>query len=156
MRAMARHDALVVGKRRGPEGLEPGALPTVSGFPVDLGHHRGGQALPLLRRQVLPAGEGSELQGLAGRVLVEPEVFPPPASAVLLRAVEPPAFETGSLQGFQSPSPASSLQEGGTWNRRVVRLCLLACMIAPYRACLIRAASFERVRPTSEPARGKS
>jgi hypothetical protein len=82
----------------GAEDLDAGALPAISGFPVDLRRHRGGELLPLLRRQMLPARERSELQGLAGRILIESKVFSPPASVVLLSAVEPPAFESGPLR----------------------------------------------------------
>jgi hypothetical protein len=46
--------------------------------------------LQLLRREILPAGEGRELQGLAGRVLVGAEVLAAAAGEILLGAVEPP------------------------------------------------------------------
>ena len=42
---------------------------------------------------MLPAGERSELQGFAGRVLVGAEVLAAAAGEILLGAVEPPALE---------------------------------------------------------------
>ena len=51
------------------EGLYSGALSLRGGLRVDVHHQRGGPSLPMLRRQVLPAGERGELKGLAGRIL---------------------------------------------------------------------------------------
>jgi hypothetical protein len=87
----------------GAERLEAGALSAVGGFTVDLRHHRGGQLLPLPRREVLPAGEGRELQGFAGRVLIVAEVLAATAGEILPGAVEPPALQDLSLgQGLDA------------------------------------------------------
>jgi hypothetical protein len=81
----------------GAERLDSGALSAVGGFRVDLRDYGDGELLPLLRREVLPAGEGSELEGFVGRVSVGAEVFAAAASEVLLGAVEPPALESLSF-----------------------------------------------------------
>ena len=78
---------------RGAEGLDSGALPVGGGFPLDFRDQRGGLFLPLLRRQVLPAGKRIELQGFASRILEGAELFPTAASEILLGAIEPPALE---------------------------------------------------------------
>jgi hypothetical protein len=52
----------------GAKRRNPGALPSGGGFRLDLRHQSGGPFLPLLRRQVLPAGKRIELQGFADRV----------------------------------------------------------------------------------------
>src|ERR1700710_1170671 len=77
----------------GAERLDSGALPAFGGFRFDLRDQGGGELLPLLRREVLPAGEGRELEGFAGCILVGAEGLAATAGEVLLGAVEPPALE---------------------------------------------------------------
>jgi hypothetical protein len=59
----------------GSERLDSGALPARGSFPLDLRHQRGDLLLPLLRSEVLPAGQRIELQRFAGRILEGTEVF---------------------------------------------------------------------------------
>ncbi len=83
----------------------------LGGFRVDLRHQHGGPSLPLLQGQVLPAGKGGELQGLAGRVLEGADVLPAAAGAVLLGAVEPPAFQDFPLrQGLNAVDAGPNLR----------------------------------------------
>ena len=74
--------------------LNPGALFSGGRFRLDLRHQRGDLLLPLLRRQVLPAGKRIESQSFAARILEAAEIFPAAAGEVLLSAVEPPALQS--------------------------------------------------------------
>ena len=52
----------------GSERRDAAALPAVGGFPMGLRHQCGGPLPPLFRRQMLPAGQRIELQGLSDEV----------------------------------------------------------------------------------------
>ena len=73
----------------GAERLDSGAFPAFSGLRFDLRDHGGSELLPLFLREVLPVGEGSELEGFAGSRTDRcvPEEVPPESLRVAGDAV---------------------------------------------------------------------